>query len=173
LNYATLIEYDMRIKTGKQEKDDLQLIDGVSLIDELSTYYIREPFTRRMHGDCGAVDITLVCVSDAVEATVEVVVSEVRSNFSLCVGCFTSGLDQEIRLFDGTISESRGLRRSVVAVAMDTCIDVKLRVGSGDKDAEHCCTFKATNHGYTSQLVKVKFAIILVKVTWSTLSMLP
>lgn len=178
MNYATLIEYDMRIKTGKQEKDDLQLIDGVSLIDELRTLHIREPFTRRIHGDRGAVDITLLCVNDAVEATVEVVVSEVRSNFSLCVGCFTSGLDQEIRLFDGTISESRGLRRSVVAVVMDTWIDMKLRVGSGpcyysDNDAEHCCTFKATNHGYTSQLVKVKFATVLVKVTWSTLSMLP
>ncbi|KAF8700476.1 hypothetical protein HU200_034420 [Digitaria exilis] len=177
LCYATLIEYDMRIKTGKQEKDDLQLIDGVSLIDEMTTF-ARKPFTRRIHGGCGVVDITLSCVNDAVEATIEIVVSEVQSNFSLCVGCFISGLHPEIRLFDGTISESRGLRRSVVAGVMDTWMDLKFKVGSGpsynsDNDAEHCCTFKATNHGYTSQLVKVKFATVLVKVTWSTLSMLP
>ncbi|CAN6243073.1 unnamed protein product [Urochloa humidicola] len=165
----------MRIKTGKQVKDDLQLIDDVSLIDEMTTYTWK-PYTRRIHGDRGAVDITISCVNDAVEATVEVMVSEVRDSFSLCVGCFNSGLHQEIRLFDGTISESRGLRRSVVAVVMDTWMDLKLRVGSGprynnDNDVEHCCTFKVTNHGYTSQLVKVKFATILVKVTWSTLSM--
>ncbi|CAL4971398.1 unnamed protein product [Urochloa decumbens] len=176
LSYATLIEYDMRIKTGKQEKDDLQLIDGVSLIDQMSID-TRKPFTRRIHGDRGAVDITISSVNDAVEATVEVVVSQVRSNFNLCVGCFISGLHPEIRLFDGTISESRGLRRSVVAVVMDTWMDLKIRVGSGpcynsDNDVEHCCTFKATNHGYISQLVKVKCATILVKVTWSTLSAL-
>ncbi|KAF8669165.1 hypothetical protein HU200_051492 [Digitaria exilis] len=127
--------YGYRIKTGKQEKDDLQLIDSVSLIDEMTTF-ARKPFTRRIHGDRGAVDITLSCVNDAVEATIEIVVSEVQSNFSLCVGCFISRYNS-------------------------------------DNDAEHCCTFKATNHGYTSQLVKVKFATVLVKVTWSTLSMLP
>nr|CAB3458202.1 unnamed protein product [Digitaria exilis] len=97
LCYATLIEYDMRIKTGKQEKDDLQLIDGVSLIDEMTTF-ARKPFTR-----------------------------QVQSNFSLCVGCFISGLHPEIRLFDGTISESRGLRRSVVAGVMDTWMDLKFK----------------------------------------------
>lgn len=108
----------MRIKIGKQEKDDLQLIDGVSTINEM-TITTSEPSASRIHGDRGAVDITVSRVDFAVEATVEVVVSEVRSNFSLCVGCFISGLHQEIRLFDGTISESRGLRRSVVAVEMD------------------------------------------------------
>ena len=30
---TTLIEYDMKIKTGRHENEDLQLIDGVSLVD--------------------------------------------------------------------------------------------------------------------------------------------
>jgi hypothetical protein len=29
---TTLIDYDVRIKTGGEEEDDLQLIDGVSLV---------------------------------------------------------------------------------------------------------------------------------------------
>ncbi|CAO2044562.1 unnamed protein product [Urochloa humidicola] len=169
---TTLIEYDMRMKTGKQEKNDLQLIDGVSIVDDRSTV-TKCLFTKRIHGDCGAVDITVSRLV-AVEATIEVHISEVRNTFNLCVGCFTSGLGQEIQLFDGAIGESRGLRRSVVAAVIDTWMDLKFKVGSGpysSREAEHCCTFKAINHGWTSQLIKTEFASILVKVTWSTLSM--
>ncbi|KAF8677015.1 hypothetical protein HU200_046471 [Digitaria exilis] len=158
---STLIEYDMRIKTCGQEKSDLQLIDGVSFVDEqgtLSEYAI----TRRIHGDYGA-------------ATIEVYISEVRSTFNLCVGCFTSGLSQEIQLFDAAIGESCGLRRSVVAVVKNTWLDLKFKVPSwpsySNLDVEHCCTFKAISHGWTSQMIKTEFASILVKVTWSSLSM--
>ncbi|CAN6249059.1 unnamed protein product [Urochloa humidicola] len=170
---TTLIEYDMRMKTGKQEKDDLQLIDGVSIVDDRSTA-TKCLFTKSIHGDCGAVDITVSRLDVAVEATIEVHISEVRSTLNLCVGCFTSGLGQEIQLFDGAIGESRGLRRSVVAAVKDTWMDLKFKVGSGPYsscEAEHFCTFKAINHGWTSQLIKTEFASILVKVTWSTLSM--
>ncbi|KAF8752706.1 hypothetical protein HU200_011903 [Digitaria exilis] len=51
-----LIEYDMRIKTGEREADDLQLIDGVSIVDELLT--AGEPCINRIQGECGAIDIT-------------------------------------------------------------------------------------------------------------------
>lgn len=171
---TTLIEYDMRIKTGGQEKSDLQLIDGVSFVDDRSA--ISEyPFTGRIHGDYGAVDITISRLDHAFEATIEVYISEVRSTFNLCVGCFTSGLSQEIQLFDGAIGESCGLRRSVVAVVQNTWMDLKFKVPSwpsySSLDAEHCCTFKAINHGWTSQMIKTEFASILVKVTWSSLSM--
>jgi hypothetical protein len=45
---------------------------------------------------------------------------------------------------------------------------VKLKVGSAgpasyyssDNSAEHCCTFKSTNHGWTGQQIKVEFASI-------------
>ncbi|XP_062188090.1 uncharacterized protein LOC133891391 isoform X2 [Phragmites australis] len=172
LCYITAIEYDMRIKTGEQEQDDLQLIDGVSFIDEINTGSTIT-FTRRIHGHCGAVDITVSTLDHAVEATVEVVISEVRSSFNLCLSCFVSGLGEEIRLFDGAIGEPRGLRRSVVAVVIDTWMDLKFKVGSRpsySSDTEHCCSFKAFNHGCTSQQIEVDFASISVKVTWSTLS---
>lgn len=32
-----VLEYDMRIKAGDKEQDDLQLIDGVSFKDDIST----------------------------------------------------------------------------------------------------------------------------------------
>ena len=104
-----LIEFDLRIKAGKQEKDDLQLIDGVSFMDDIDTCNCCV-LTRRIHGDRGAVDITASRLDDAVEATVEVLVSEVKSSFNLCISCFVSGVPEEIQLFDSAIGESRGLK---------------------------------------------------------------
>ncbi|WVZ92224.1 hypothetical protein U9M48_038307, partial [Paspalum notatum var. saurae] len=38
---TTLIEFDLKIKIGMHEKDDLQLIDGVSTIDDMVTWRCR------------------------------------------------------------------------------------------------------------------------------------
>uniref|UniRef100_A0A0E0P9X9 DUF6598 domain-containing protein n=1 Tax=Oryza rufipogon TaxID=4529 RepID=A0A0E0P9X9_ORYRU len=151
LSRAVLVEYDMRIKTGERDENDLQLIDGVSCVNEILTS--SNPVINRIHGDYGAVDITRACLDYAFEATVDVVISEVQTGFNLCVGCFTSGLHEEIQLFDGVIGESRGLRRHVGSVYF----------------AEHCLSFKATNHGCASEEIKIGFASISVKVTWSAL----
>ncbi|CAL4970533.1 unnamed protein product [Urochloa decumbens] len=168
LSRTVLIEYDMRIKTGEWEQDDLQLIDGVSVVDELMTS--SEPWTNRIHGDCGAIDKTQMRVNYAFEATLEVAISEVQSCFDLCVSCFTSGLHEEIRLFDGVIGESCGLRRHVLAVRKDKCMDLKFRVGLGsDCFSEHFHSFKATNHGCAPEQIKIDFGLVTVKVTWSSL----
>ena len=90
----TLIEYDMRIKTGQEEKDDLQLIDGASFISPSGKW--NKPSTMRIPGDYGAVDITLLRLRHAVEATVEVLISEVQSSFDLSLSCLTSGLNKGI-----------------------------------------------------------------------------
>ncbi|GJM94735.1 hypothetical protein PR202_ga11408 [Eleusine coracana subsp. coracana] len=162
-----LIEYDMRIKTGDREEDDLQLIDGVAVIDVLIISY--KPVTKRIHGKYGAVDMNQMCLKRSVEATMEVTISEVQCSFYLCVSCFTSGLHEEIRLFDGEIGESRGLRRHVIAVQMGTSMDLKFKIGSGSNcSAEHCHSFNAASHGCSSQTINMKLASILVKV-WSTL----
>ncbi|XP_051218011.1 uncharacterized protein [Lolium perenne] len=168
---STLIEFDMRIKTGEQEKDDLQLIDGVSDIDGVALWD-RCTFTNRIHGDYGAVDLTASCLEQAVEASVEVVISEVHSSFNLCLICFIRGLNEELKLFDGGIGEPRGLNRSVVAVMEDSWMDLKFKVGAeSSSSAEHCCSFKANNHGRATQEIKTGFGLISVKVTWSTLNL--
>ena len=100
-----VIEYDMRIKTGEQEKHDLQLIDGLSVIGDTDTSSCRT-LIKRIHGDCGAIDIAISEIEHAIEATIEVLISEVQRSFGLCLGCFTSGFSEEIRLFDGAICES-------------------------------------------------------------------
>ncbi|KAM3353915.1 hypothetical protein ACQJBY_024857 [Aegilops geniculata] len=127
-----LIEYDMRIRTAKEEKDDLQLID--------------------------------------VEATVEVFISEVQNSFSLFLGCLTSGLSEEIRLFDSVIGETQSLKRSVVAVVTGSSIHLKFKVGpESSSSAEHDCSFFAGNHGSNARKIETDFALISVKVTWSPL----
>jgi hypothetical protein len=155
----------MRIKTGENEKEDLQLIDGVSHLDPIETSD-RSPFTFRIQGDCGAIDAGASLITCAVEATIEVVISQVQTNFSMCIGCFTSGLDEEIRVFDGAIGESCVLKRSVVAVASDDEMELKLKVAADSCiPAEYCCCFEAKKHGRATQEINTGFALITVKVT--------
>ncbi|XP_066393992.1 uncharacterized protein [Miscanthus floridulus] len=143
----TLIEYDIRIKTGEHEKDDLQLIDGASIITHVGTW--NRPCSICIPGDCGAVEIIFSRVEPAVEATIEVLISEVQSSFSLSLGCLTSELIKEIQLFDGAILESCGLKRFVVAVVMDSLIDLKFKVGTLPFNFDQRrCTFEAKTHGH-------------------------
>ena len=169
--YGTaLVEFDMRIKTGTEESDDIQLIDGISAIADLWGTWNRA-FTKRIHGDCGSVDITIARIDKAVQATVEVVISEVQRSFNMCLSCFIGGYnDEEIRLFDGAIHESHGLKKLVVAARDGSTMDLKLKVESESSSrADHCCSFKADTHGLTTQEIKTNFGLISVKVTWSTL----
>ncbi|CAN6335352.1 unnamed protein product [Urochloa humidicola] len=170
---AVLVEYDMRIKKGEQEVDDVQLIDGVSDFDELTTPSCK-PFLSRIDGSVGAVDITLALFHGAVEATIEVDILEVHGNgFSLLLSSYVSGLEEEIRLFHGIVSRSSGLRRFVVAVVRDTWMHLKFKFGDERggfmDDVERRASFKARKHGHDSQQIKLDDAtLIMVKVTWST-----
>jgi hypothetical protein len=87
------------------------------------------------------------------------------------LGCFTSGLHEEIRLFDGAIGEPGGLKRSVVAVSSDDEMELKLKIAPDScTPAEYCCCSKAEKHGRATQEIYTGFALITVKVTWSTLN---
>jgi hypothetical protein len=88
----------------------------------------------------------------------------------LSLGCLTSGLDVEIRLFDGTITDSRGIKRSVVTVVKDSLIDLKFKLGAQPSCSDqYCCSFRAKTHGHDTHGIKTDFALISMKVTWSTL----
>lgn len=168
---SVLVEFDMRIKKGEKEEDDLQLIDGVTDYSEQSTPL--SPFMNRIIGDYGAVYITLARINDAVEATIEVIISKVQNGFNLSLSSvvFIDGSHERIQLFRGTIGESCGLRRYVIAVKMDTLMHVKFEVGqksSKNIDLERYCSFKTNTHGCACQQIMLELATISVKVTWST-----
>lgn len=163
-----LFEFDMKIKKGEQEKDDLQLIDGA--IDYSYLTIPPVPFTNRISGNCGAVDITLAHVYRAVEATVHVSILKLQSGFNLSLNSlvFIRGSPQRIQLFHGPIDEPCGLRRYVIAVEMDTWLHLKLKTGSTNGDLERCCKFKTNIHGHACRQIMLEHASISVKVTWST-----
>ncbi|VAI79409.1 unnamed protein product [Triticum turgidum subsp. durum] len=165
---SILVEYDMRIKVGEEERDDYQLIDGVTDIDDLGPW--NRALKNRIQGDCGAVDLTIARVDDAVMANIEVAVSEVQSSFHLRLRCFIGGYNEGIRLFNGTVGESRHLKRSVVAVVDGSTLVLKFKAASGPSgSAERCCSFQADTHGLDTREIKTDFGLISVKVTWSTL----
>lgn len=160
------IEFDLRVKNGGQEEDDLQLIDGAIACYDQKPW---RPIKHRINGKCGTVDISLAYVEHAVEATIEVVVSEVHSGFSLSLSSLIYIMEnyEEIPLFHGTIDQSRGLRRVVVAVTSGTVMKLKFRFGSNN--VERCCSFKAKLHGCVRRQIKHELASITVKVYWSTI----
>lgn len=164
-----LFEFDMRIKNGDEE-DDLQLIDGIIEFQEI--LLPEKPTTVRITGDYGDVDMCLANVSNGVEATVEVAISEPDHGFDLSISCvhFMMEKSKEFHLFGGTIGESRQLRRFVMAVFLDTVMHLKFKVDQkGSNVVEHCCSFESKLHGCASHQIKLENASILVKVTWSPL----
>jgi hypothetical protein len=165
---SSLLEYDVRIKNGVHEEDDLQLLDGASMFQFWDAS--ARPFTLRMPTDSGAIDMIVACINCAVEATVEVHILQVREMFDMSLKCLTSGYKTEIRIFEGTISKSCGLKRFVVAVTSCSSLGMKFKVGAPSSCPEqHCCTFNAEGHGHVTQEIKTECALISVKVTWSTL----
>jgi len=81
-----LMEFDMRIKTGEKEEDDLQLIDGVAYFNNreyVTSYTLR---FSGCHG--GALDMRFAHTEYGMEAVIEVVTPEVKSAFSLSCFCF-------------------------------------------------------------------------------------
>ncbi|CAL4921872.1 unnamed protein product [Urochloa decumbens] len=161
-----LIEFDMKIETGEKEEDDI-LIDGLMQLDpRMST----RPFTIRFNSNCGTVDMCLALVEDAVEAIIEVFISEVQSVFNLSLSSFVTirEVGKEFQLFNGVVGEL-GIKRFVVAVPIDTMMHLKFKIGEKGSDSHvlHNCSFNAKLHGSPSQQIKLEAACISVKVTWS------
>lgn len=162
-----LIEFDMRIKTGAEQEDDRQLIDGVLVIGCETPTDVT--LRRRIHGDCGAVEIKFSHLHHAVEATVQVAVLEVQSHFNLSICSYVGSLPDEMQLFCGHIAEPCGLKKFVLAAMMRNLLRLKLKVSQGGSYAEHFCSFEPNHHGHSCQQINTEFASFLVKITWSTL----
>jgi hypothetical protein len=161
-----LMEFDMRIKTGEKEEDDLQLIDGV---EHLTQRIPTRPFVLRFNGSCGAVDMCLTFVEAGMEARIEVVICEVKTDFNLSLSSFVSVTKEltEFQIFHGTIG---GLvtKTFVVAFPAHTIMHLKFKVGAkGSVDAAHYCSFNSNQHGCVNRQIKLDMATILVKVNVS------
>jgi hypothetical protein len=167
-----LIEFDMKIKNGETRDDDFQLIDGAIICSEF--VLPDRVFTQRIEGDCGAVDISRALFHEAVEATIQVSISQVHVNgLSLSLYSYTSRIPEKIRLFDGVISKPCDLNRFVVAVVENTPLFLIFKVDQrdGSDHVSGCCAFKARRHGYDYDMKELKLggARVLLKVSWSTL----
>ncbi|XP_037418955.1 uncharacterized protein LOC119283574 [Triticum dicoccoides] len=171
LIFDVLLEFDMRIKNGENEEDDLQLIDGISEFDGLRMSW--RPHEVRIGGNCGAVDTSFALVHSSVEATVQVIISKVQTGFDLSLSSTIALLEmnKEFQLFSGNISESCGLGSFVIAVTWDTLMNLKFKVDHEgcNNNIERNCSFKAKLNGHTSHQLNLETASILVKVTWAVL----
>ncbi|CAN6373037.1 unnamed protein product [Urochloa humidicola] len=164
-----LMEFDMRIKTGEKEEDDLQLIDG--LICDLSERMSSRPLTLRLNGNCGgAVDMYSAVIPDGMEAVIEVVISEVHSAFDLSLSSFVFITEEdeykEIKLFHGDVGELRK-KRFVLAVSWGTVMHLKFKGGKrGSRgDSAYFCSFDVNQPRCVDRQIKLEAACLSVKVT--------
>ncbi|XP_051180240.1 uncharacterized protein [Lolium perenne] len=168
LNCDVLLEFDMRIKNGEKEEDDAQLIDG--MVEFRGLFMLWKPTEVRLESNCGAVDMSVALINDAITATVEVIISEVQSGFDLSLSSIISvaGEHTEFQLFHGTVGEWCGFRRFAIAVTLDTMMHLKFMVGHkySKPNIERNCSFKAKLDGYASHRIRLELAFITVKVTW-------
>jgi len=161
-----LMEFDMRIKTGEREADDLQLIDGLITLGE---YMSRRPFTLRFNGSSGgAVDMCLTLIDKGMEAIIDVVISEVQSTFDLSLSSFVPVMEEykEVKLFHGTVGEMCQ-KRFVVAIPVDTMMQLKFKVAKGGADDEivHFCSVGSNHYECVSRHIKFEEACVSVKMT--------
>lgn len=168
-----LIEYDIKIKRGEQEQDDLSLIDGVVTCCELS--WISGLFTYRIKGDYGAeVDISRALLRGAVEATIEVWIIELtkhdgrNANLDLLISGFLPRITGESKLFRGIIDEPCELDRFVVAARKNSYLFIFFKVLGASYEVGKFA-FKGAAHGCSFYRKELDFATVEVKVTWSAL----
>ncbi|TVU49195.1 hypothetical protein EJB05_00493, partial [Eragrostis curvula] len=169
LQCPALIEYDMWIKTGQDEKDDRTLIDGAFICSELT--YIRGTITNRIEGgfDGASVDISRALFRGAVEATVEVQIVELAergdaggSGLDLSVSGFVPPIKEEIKLFRGAVDKPCVLNRFVVAVFSDSFLLVFFKVAGAPPDQTGKFAFRAVPHGSISSRQNFSFATVEV-----------
>ncbi|XP_047089382.1 uncharacterized protein LOC124701372 [Lolium rigidum] len=173
-----LLEFDMKIKTGDEESDDLQLIDGVAYFNNLTIMNATE-HKQRIDGDHGAVDITLSLLRSAVEATVQVGISDLEHGSGLSLRLTASYISshfvlrERIQLFDGVVDpETCEQNKYVVAVPWKVILSLKLQIsqiGGSHRSVEKFCLCSPRKHGHENLTFELGFATVEVKVTWSTL----
>ncbi|TVU08423.1 hypothetical protein EJB05_41827 [Eragrostis curvula] len=169
-----LIEFDMRIKNGEQEEDDLELIDGAIGCHDNRRPWI--PVKHRVPGKWGTIDMSFACIEHAMEATIEVAVSDVLEGFSLSQSSYISVMEgyedmqsyQELQLFHGTIDESRDLGRYAVAVTCGSEMRLKFKVGNDD-NAVFYRSFKSEKPVFCviRRKIKLEHASFSMKVTFN------
>ncbi|XP_044367087.1 uncharacterized protein [Triticum aestivum] len=170
----------MRIKRGENEADDLQLIDGAVWFYDGCSPQARV-LTQRIDGDYGSVDISYALLQMAMEATVQIAVSELDRDIGLLVRAFyvSDLLHQGMQLFDGVIpadaagggADSYELDKYVVAASRHTKLALQMRICSlhDDDDVWRYCLRPASAHGSDDFSFALSFATIDVKISWSTL----
>lgn len=163
-----LLEFDMRIKNGENKGDDTQLIDGMSEFRGLLMPW--EPTEIPINGNCATVEMSAALVSNAIAATVEVIISEAHGDFDLSLSSIVSVVEEhEFQLFHGSAGDWCGARRFVIAVTVNTMLHLKFMLGHrcSNGNIEDTCSFKAKLNGHAIHQTNFEAASILTKVTWA------
>ncbi|EEC69021.1 hypothetical protein OsI_37817 [Oryza sativa Indica Group] len=155
MNSRVMIEYDLRIKRGENEQDDLVLIDGAATFSEITNFI---PYIYRIHGDCGmAVDITLAHFILAIEATLQVRIYELKDgcgSLNLTITCRVSHMTPQIKLFQDPIDKLRDQNRFVVVATLNTLMITEFKLTQQHGSISRRFESRVVPHGSMSHCAK-------------------
>jgi hypothetical protein len=171
MNARVMIEYDMRIKMGESEQDDLLLVDGAATFSEITNFI---PYIYRINGDCGmAVDIRLAHFSRAIEATAQVWVYKLKDgcgSLNLTITCHVSYMPPQIKLFQGPIDKLGDQNRFVVAAKLNTLMITEFKLVHQHDSISQRFESMVMPHGSKFHYAKLAdLATIGVEIFWSIL----
>ncbi|CAN6277877.1 unnamed protein product [Urochloa humidicola] len=156
LQARALIEFDMKIKRGEAQDEDLQLIDGACTFSELTPFH--GVYTQRIPGvgddhGAAAVDISVALLRRAVEARIHVTLSGLpEDGLRLSLLCNVSKLPQEIQLFDGFVDKSGVLINGfVVAAVFNGPVVLYFKGNHAGRLIRRLVAFPAKAHGCSEQ----------------------
>ncbi|KAF2907104.1 hypothetical protein DAI22_12g070800 [Oryza sativa Japonica Group] len=155
MNSRVMMEYDMRIKRGENEQDDLVLIDGAATFSEITNFI---PYIYRINGDCGmAVDIRLAHFILAIEATSQVQIYELKDgcgSLNLTITCRVSRMTPQIKLFQGPIDKLRDQNRFVVVATLNTLMITEFKLTHQHGSISRRFESRVVPHGSMSHCAK-------------------
>ncbi|KAL6882091.1 hypothetical protein ACP4OV_011563 [Aristida adscensionis] len=156
-----LFDFDLWIKE-EDESADKQLISGFVLLDAFPLFGGKSRI--RIHGSCGSLDTHFAFLSNSIESVVEIF-AEAKHPSKVNISARTSGLDDEIALYDGMFCGTGTMVKHFLAVKLLGELQILLKLD----ESLYSWTYQAGTEVVKAPKCAVpEFAQVVMRVSFRT-----